>query len=110
LNLDGCPHACAHHWIGDVGLQGTTLRERGPHGERLDGYDLFLRGGLGRNAAIGRPVLKRVPGDEVHFVIERLVRAWLDGRREGEPIQQFFTRHADEELVALGLGAAVSMA
>ena len=106
LNLDGCPHACAHHWIGDVGLQGTTLRERGPNGERLDGYDLFLRGGLGRDAAIGRPVLKRVPGGEVHIVIERLVRAWLDGREEDERIQQFFTRHADEELVALGLGAA----
>ncbi|HEY0557863.1 MAG TPA: nitrite/sulfite reductase, partial [Thermoanaerobaculia bacterium] len=86
LNLDGCPHACAHHWIGDVGLQGTTLRERGPAGERLQGYDLFLRGGLGAGAAIGRPVLKRVPGTEVHLVIERLFRAYLDGRGEGERI------------------------
>jgi sulfite reductase beta subunit-like hemoprotein len=102
LNLDGCPHACAHHWIGDIGLQGTTLRERGAAGERLHGYDLFLRGGLGANAAIGRPVLKRVPGTEVHVVIERLFRAYLDGRREGEPIQQFFARHGDEELMTLG--------
>ncbi|HEX4966778.1 MAG TPA: nitrite/sulfite reductase [Thermoanaerobaculia bacterium] len=109
LNLDGCPHACAHHWIGDVGLQGTTLRERGPNGERLEGYDLFLRGGLGREAAIGRPVLKRVHGEEVHLVIERLFRAYLDGRREGERIQQFFTRHADEELLALVSDAAVSI-
>jgi sulfite reductase beta subunit-like hemoprotein len=113
LNLDGCPHSCAHHWIGDVGLQGTTLRERGPAGERIHGYDLFLRGGLGREAAIGRPVLKRVPGTEVHLVIERLFRAYLDGRGEGERIQQFFTRHSDEELSALGMGqeaaAAVSV-
>ncbi len=103
INLDGCPHACAHHWIGDIGLQGTTLRERGPAGERLHGYDLFLRGGLARHAAIGRPVLKRVPGTEVHVVIERLFRAWLQGRQDGEPIQQFFTRHGDEELTAIGL-------
>jgi sulfite reductase beta subunit-like hemoprotein len=102
LNLDGCPHACAHHWIGDIGLQGTTLRDRGPAGERLHGYDLFLRGGLGRGAAIGRPVLKRVPGTEVHEVIERLFRAYLEGREEGERIQQFFERHADEELAVLG--------
>jgi sulfite reductase beta subunit-like hemoprotein len=102
LNLDGCPHACAHHWIGDIGLQGTTLRERGAGGERLHGYDLFLRGGLGRGAAIGRPVLKRVPGTEVHEVIERLFRAYLEGRREGERIQQFFERHADDELALLG--------
>ena len=113
LNLDGCPHACAHHWIGDIGLQGTTLRERGPNGERLEGYDLFLRGGLGAGAAIGRPVLQRVPGEEVHLVIERLFRAFLNGREEGERIQSFFIRHADEELVALGAGlsstAAVSI-
>lgn len=107
LNLDGCPHACAHHWIGDIGLQGTTLRERGAAGERLQGYDLFLRGGLGRDAAIGRPVLRRVPADIVHVAIERLCRAYLEDRREGERIQQFFTRHSDEQLTDLaGVPAA----
>ncbi len=99
LNLDGCPHACAHHWIGDIGLQGTTLRERGEGGERLQGYDLFLRGGLAAGAAIGRPVLRRVPGEVVHLAIERLCRAWLEGRRSGERIQQFFIRHSDDQLV-----------
>jgi sulfite reductase beta subunit-like hemoprotein len=99
LNLDGCPHACAHHWIGDIGLQGTTLRERGPGGERLQGYDLFLRGGLGRDAAIGRPVLRRVPGEVVHLAIERLCRAYLERRDPEERIQHFFSRHSDEQLV-----------
>jgi sulfite reductase beta subunit-like hemoprotein len=99
LNLDGCPHACAHHWIGDIGLQGTTLRERGPGGERRQGYDLFLRGGLGRGAAIGRPVLRRVPGEVVHLAVERLCRAWLAGRQPGESIQQFFIRQSDEQLI-----------
>jgi ferredoxin-nitrite reductase len=99
LNLDGCPHACAHHWIGDIGLQGTTLRERGEGGERLQGYDLFLRGGLARGAAIGRPVLRRVPGEVVHLAIERLCRAWIEGRGPGERIQQFFIRHSDEQLI-----------
>src|SRR4051812_29490561 len=32
LALDGCPHACAHHWIGDIGFQGTTLRD--PNGRK----------------------------------------------------------------------------
>lgn len=108
INLDGCPHACAHHWVGDIGLQGTTLRERTASGERIQGYDLFLRGGLGRDAAIGRPVLKRVPGSEVHFVIERLFRAYLEAREPGERIQPFFARLSDEALVALGEGEAVS--
>ncbi|MFP5284628.1 MAG: nitrite/sulfite reductase [Thermoanaerobaculia bacterium] len=106
LNLDGCPHACAHHWIGDIGLQGTTLRERGPQGERLQGYDLFLRGGLARDAAIGRPVLKRVSAAEVHLVIERLVRAWIEERQGDESIQQFFTRLTDDEILAIGKAEA----
>ena len=103
LNLDGCPNSCAHHWIGDVGLQGTTLRERGPQGERLRGYDLFLRGGLGRDAAIGRPVFRRVPSADVEGVLERLLGAYFERREEGEPVQRFFTRHSDEELLAFGL-------
>ncbi|HET9228545.1 MAG TPA: nitrite/sulfite reductase, partial [Thermoanaerobaculia bacterium] len=106
LNLDGCPHACAHHWIGDIGLQGTTLRERGAQGERLQGYDLFLRGGLARDAAIGRPVLKRVSATDVHLVIENLVRAWIEGRQAGESIQNFFTRLTDDEILAIGKAEA----
>lgn len=109
LNLDGCPHSCAHHWIGDIGLQGTTLRERGPQGERLQGYDLFLRGGLAREAAIGRPVLRRVPAPEVHRVIERLFRAWLTERQDGEPLQRFFTRHTDEELTSFATGGEIAL-
>jgi ferredoxin-nitrite reductase len=109
LNLDGCPNSCAHHWVGDIGLQGTTLRERGGQGERLQGYDLFLRGGLARDAAIGRPVLRRVPAPEVHQVIERLIRAWLTARLHGEPLQRFFARHTDEELVAFGNGGEVAL-
>ena len=27
MNLDGCPHACAHHWVGEIGFQGTTVRD-----------------------------------------------------------------------------------
>ena len=59
LNLDGCPHACGQHWTGDIGLQGTTAR--GAKGEPMEAFDIILRGGLGREAAIGKPLLRRVP-------------------------------------------------
>ncbi|MCS7284437.1 MAG: nitrite/sulfite reductase, partial [Hydrogenobacter thermophilus] len=26
IGVDGCPHACAHHWLNDIGLQATHLR------------------------------------------------------------------------------------
>lgn len=107
IHLDGCPHACAQHWVGDIGLQGTTLRDRGPGGERRQGYDIYLRGGLGRHAAIGRPILRRVPAEEVHLYVERLVRAYLRERQNGEPIQDFLSRHSNEELLAIAAGETV---
>lgn len=106
LNLDGCPHACAHHWIGDIGLQATTLRERSDSGERLRGYDLFLRGGLSGQAGIGKPVLRRVPADVVHIYTERLYRSYLDGREKNESIQQYFHRRSDEDLGSIAAGEA----
>ena len=63
LHLDGCPHACGQHWVGDIGFQGTTARD--PEGKRHQAYDVLLRGALGPRAAIGRPVFKRVLSDEL---------------------------------------------
>ncbi len=104
INLDGCPHACAKHWVGDIGLQGTTLRYRDKGGGKVEAFEIYLRGGLGRDAAIGRPILHRVPADQVHLCVERLIRAYLGGRRGDERIPQFFSRHSDAELIAIAAG------
>lgn len=42
----------------------------------------------------------------VHVYVERLVRAYLDGRQDGESMQAFFSRHTDEELGAIATAAA----
>jgi ferredoxin-nitrite reductase len=110
VNLDGCPHACCQHWVGDIGLQGTTLRERGPDGEKLQGYDIYLRGGLGLDSAIGRPVVRRVPADQAPLYVERLVGAYLGERRQGERFKAFADRHTDEELIAVAAGRAAAAA
>ena len=99
LHLDGCPHACAQHFIGDIGLQGTTVR--GADAEKIEAYDIFLRGGQGAEAAIGRPLVRRVPTGAVSGAVERLVGAYLAGRRPGETYRGYFERRSDEELVAI---------
>lgn len=101
INLDGCPHACTHHWVGDIGLQGTTLRERGPGGEKLEGYDIYLRGGLGPDAGIGQPIVRRVHFKDVHLYVERLVRSYLDERNTGERFKQYCDRRTDAELISI---------
>ncbi len=101
--VDGCPHACAQHWIADIGLQGSTLRERGEAGEKLEAYEIYLRGGLKPEdeAAIGRPIVRRVPEAQAKFHVERLIRAYLDERAPGEPFRAFAERKSDDELVAI---------
>ena len=99
LNLDGCPHACAHHWVGDLGFQGTTVRDE--EGKRHQAYDVFLRGSLDRPAAIARPVFKRVPTGELDETVVKLVDGWVAARSEGETFRSYCDRTSDDELARL---------
>jgi ferredoxin-nitrite reductase len=96
LNLDGCPHACAHHWVGDLGFQGSTARD--PAGVRHQAYDVFVRGGLGPDAAVARPVFRRVLSEELDQMVSLLLDGWLVQRLDGESFRSFCDRLSDEEL------------
>jgi ferredoxin-nitrite reductase len=103
--LDGCPHACGHHWIGDIGLMGTTGRTG--EGEKIEAYDIILRGGRGTEAAIGKPLGRRVPAEQVKYAVERLVRTYRTEATSGgadASFQQFCLNHTDEELQAIMTG------
>ena len=96
MNLDGCPHACAHHWVGEIGFQGTTVRDQ--EGKRRQAYDVYLRGSLDRPAAIARAVFKRVPTEELDDAVVGLVGGWVARRAEGESFRAFADRTTDEDL------------
>jgi ferredoxin-nitrite reductase len=103
LQLDGCPHACAQHWIADLGFQGTTARDQ--DGKRVQAYDIFVRGGLAPDAQIGKALFRRVPSEELDVAVAGLIQGWLDGRSgEDETFPAFARRQSDEELgLAAGL-------
>jgi sulfite reductase beta subunit-like hemoprotein len=103
INLDGCPHACGQHWTGDIGLQGTTAR--GARGEPIEAFDIILRGGLGRDAAIGKPLLRRVPWAQVEDHVARLFAGYLESRTPGESFARFCVRMPDSDLISLARGA-----
>ena len=106
LHLDGCPHACAQHWVGDLGFQATT--GKAADGARIGAYDIFVRGALGPGAAIGTSLFRRVPSEALDDAVEGLVRGWLEHRSDGESFTEFQRRLSDEELGALaGLEPAV---
>ncbi len=99
LHLDGCPHACAQHWVGDLGFQGTTARDEA--GVRHQAFDVYLRGALGPRPAIGRPVFRRVLSSELDELVHGLVLGWLERRGDGEDFRSFCDRVDDDELGAL---------
>jgi sulfite reductase beta subunit-like hemoprotein len=99
LHLDGCPHACAQHWVGDIGFQGTTARDA--EGKRMQAYDVYLRGALGPRAAIARPVFRRVPTAELDELVAGLVSGWLEQRDSDQSFRAFCDAQTDEALGVL---------
>lgn len=100
VHVDGCPHSCAHHWTGDIGLQGTTSRDRNDDGSKISAYDIYLRGGYGADAQIGRPLVRRIKSDAVGEVVERLVGHYLTQRKPEEAFATFVRRLPDEQIQA----------
>jgi ferredoxin-nitrite reductase len=99
LHLDGCPHACAQHWVGDLGFQATTGKDA--DGNRVSAYDIFVRGSLGPVPEIGGSLFRRVASERLEPAVEGLVRGWLAGRVTGETFTEFQRRLSDDELGAL---------
>jgi len=99
LHLDGCPHACAQHWVGDLGFQATTGKDAA--GNRIGAYDIFVRGSLGPQASVGASLFRRVPSESIEPAVEGLVRGWLERREADETFTEFQRRLSDDELGAL---------
>jgi ferredoxin-nitrite reductase len=96
LHLDGCPHACAQHWVGDLGFQATTGKDA--DGKRISAYDIFVRGSLGPAPQVGGSLFRRVASDQLEAAVEGLIRGWLAARTGGETFTDFQRRSTDDEL------------
>jgi ferredoxin-nitrite reductase len=99
LHLDGCPHACAQHWVGDLGFQATTGKDA--EGNRQSAYDIFVRGSLGPTPEIGRSLFRRVASEQLEPAVEGIVRGWIAQREENESFTDFQRRLSDDELGVL---------
>ena len=101
VHLTGCHHSCAQHYIGDIGLIGARVPVNAD-GDTVDGYDIVVGGGFAEAARIGRELWKGVRAEDCPERIERLLRAYLAGRRGPEESFQAFTdRFSPEDLRAL---------
>jgi ferredoxin-nitrite reductase len=101
VHLTGCPHSCAQHYIGDIGLLGVkvTINEEG---DQVEGYTIVVGGGFADQAGIGRELWREVRAEHCAGKVESLLRAYLDRRRSpSESFHVFSARHESDQLKAL---------
>ncbi len=96
IHLTGCPHSCAQHVIGDIGLLGVKVGE-----DMVEGYTIFVGGGAGPERRLGREIFAQVPMAEMPQKVEAMLRGYLACRRGGESFLDFVARHPVDELKAL---------
>lgn len=90
IHFTGCPHSCAQHYMGDIGLLGVKAKVGG---ESVDAYHVFVGGGFGRYQAVGRQVFASLSATEMPATIEQMLRTYLRHREGKETFLSFTTRH-----------------
>lgn len=99
IHLTGCHHSCAQHFIGDIGLIATKVAV----GEDMvEGYNVFVGGGYGKEQGIGCEMFTNVVADDAPRVIERMLRAYLAERADAkESFLTFVRRHPTQKLLEM---------
>ncbi len=92
IHLTGCPHSCAQHYIGDIGLLATKV-EVGE--DMVEGYHIHVGGGYGDDREIGREIFPSVGFDDVPPLVERILQVYLERRASPEESFASFTRRQD---------------
>jgi ferredoxin-nitrite reductase len=91
LHVTGCPHSCAQHYIGDIGLLGAKVR-----GE--EGYQVVIGGGSDQDQGLARELISSIAYADLPPVIELLFEAYMARRVPDESFLDFSRRHSMDEL------------
>jgi ferredoxin-nitrite reductase len=98
IHLTGCPHSCAQHYIGDIGLIACKVPVS-DDGDTVDGFHLHVGGGFGVDGAMAREVMHDVKVEEVPRAVERVLKSYLAHR--ASPDEDFVTFAKRNETDAL---------
>ncbi len=105
IHLTGCHHSCAQHYIGDIGLLACKVEEGE---EQIEGYHIYIGGGFGPDAALGREIYRDVKAQDAPRVVERMLRGYLAHRASrDETFLAFSRRHEIEGLKSIFAAEAV---
>jgi ferredoxin-nitrite reductase len=100
IHLTGCPNSCAQHCVADIGLLGMQV----PQGDRsVEGYHVYVGGGLQQERGLGRELARNVPFEQVSPLVERLLLAYQAQRIPQESFVDFARRHHIDALRQLAV-------
>jgi len=106
IHLTGCPHSCAQHYVGDIGLLGVKVDTSG---DPVEGYAIYVGGGAGSERALAREIYPGLPMNDVPRSVEGLLRAYLAFRDGTESFHDFVKQRDAAELRKLADAALAGM-
>ena len=92
IHLTGCHHSCAQHYIGDIGLLACKVEDGE---EQVEGYHVYVGGGFGADATLGREIYRDVKAKDAPRVVEGMLKGYLAHRAEREKTFLAFSRRHD---------------
>jgi ferredoxin-nitrite reductase len=98
IHFTGCPHSCAQHYMGDIGLLGAKAQVGG---ESVEAYNVALGGGYGHEQFVAREVFKAIPVTQLPSLLEHILKTYLSRRTVGETFAEFTRRHDLKQLQEL---------
>ena len=101
IHLTGCHHSCAQHYVSEIGLLACKVQTN-EDADPVEGYHIYIGGGFGPDAAIGRELYRDVVAEEVPRTVGRILKAYLAHRQSrDENFLAFSRRHEVYALKAM---------
>ena len=89
IRISGCPNACGHHWIGDIGFYGNSRKIDG----REVPYYLMLLGGSQHEFGMA---VQSLPARLAPVALDRILQHYQANHQEGETFRAYVLRHKVE--------------
>jgi sulfite reductase beta subunit-like hemoprotein len=94
IKASGCPNACGHHWIADLGFYGNA-RKIG--GKEVPYYQMLLGGGYDEQGLMRFGLaVQSIPARLAPQAVTRVLDHFIANRQPGESFRQYVMRHKVE--------------
>jgi sulfite reductase beta subunit-like hemoprotein len=104
IKASGCPNACGHHWIADLGFFGNA---RKIEGREVPYYQMLLGGGYDADGIMRFGLaIQSIPARSAPEAVRRVLAHFVANRLEGESFRDYILRHKVETFREMTLDLA----